>query len=208
MDAMDYDSDENSPMVVAPKVRSPPPPRQRWRGCPARQGAPHEEGRPRALPVAPPQAKAKAAKGAAPLGPSNSNVAQHGKSIEEIYQKKSQLEHILLRPDTYIGSTEKQQHPMWVHDGEKLVFKSIDYVPGMYKIFDEILVNAADNKIRDGSMDTVKVEIDVVSRERHTSAAGSGQRAGRGRVPGAPPAGRPGLRTHRRRRRRRRRRGT
>lgn len=27
-------------------------------------------------------------------------------SIEEIYQKKSQLEHILLRPDTYIGSIE------------------------------------------------------------------------------------------------------
>lgn len=27
-------------------------------------------------------------------------------SIEQIYQKKSQLEHILLRPDTYIGSVE------------------------------------------------------------------------------------------------------
>ena len=27
-------------------------------------------------------------------------------SIERIYQKKTQLEHILLRPDTYIGSTE------------------------------------------------------------------------------------------------------
>ena len=28
-------------------------------------------------------------------------------SVERIYQKKSQLEHILLRPDTYIGSVEK-----------------------------------------------------------------------------------------------------
>lgn len=27
-------------------------------------------------------------------------------SIERIYQKKTQLEHILLRPDTYIGSVE------------------------------------------------------------------------------------------------------
>lgn len=25
-------------------------------------------------------------------------------TVEEIYQKKSQLEHILLRPDTYIGN--------------------------------------------------------------------------------------------------------
>jgi DNA topoisomerase-2 len=27
-------------------------------------------------------------------------------TIEQIYQKKTQLEHILLRPDTYIGSVE------------------------------------------------------------------------------------------------------
>lgn len=27
-------------------------------------------------------------------------------SIERIYQRKTQLEHILLRPDTYIGSVE------------------------------------------------------------------------------------------------------
>jgi len=26
--------------------------------------------------------------------------------IEKVYQKKTQLEHILLRPDTYIGSVE------------------------------------------------------------------------------------------------------
>lgn len=27
-------------------------------------------------------------------------------TVEHIYQKKTQLEHILLRPDTYIGSVE------------------------------------------------------------------------------------------------------
>jgi DNA topoisomerase-2 len=36
---------------------------------------------------------------------------------------------------------------------------SITYVPGFFKIFDEILVNAADNKINDPSMDSIKVEI-------------------------------------------------
>lgn len=30
-----------------------------------------------------------------------SNSKTSGKTIEQIYQKKSQLEHILLRPDTY-----------------------------------------------------------------------------------------------------------
>ena len=36
----------------------------------------------------------------------------------------------------------------------------MSFVPGLYKIFDEILVNAADNKQRDKNMDTVKVTLD------------------------------------------------
>lgn len=84
-------------------------------------------------------------------------------TIEEIYQKKSQLEHILLRPDTYIGSVEyTEKTPMWVFNTEKkqLEQREIRYVPGLYKIFDEILVNAADNKQRDPKMNTIKVVID------------------------------------------------
>ncbi|XP_017797949.1 PREDICTED: DNA topoisomerase 2 [Habropoda laboriosa] len=84
------------------------------------------------------------------------------KTIEGIYQKKSQLEHILLRPDTYIGSVETATEMMWVYDKEKeaMVQREIKYVPGLYKIFDEILVNAADNKQRDPKMDAIKIEID------------------------------------------------
>uniref|UniRef100_A0A2S2Q8Z8 DNA topoisomerase 2 n=1 Tax=Sipha flava TaxID=143950 RepID=A0A2S2Q8Z8_9HEMI len=82
-------------------------------------------------------------------------------AVEEIYQKKSQLEHILLRPDTYIGSVEPVTESMWVYESEQdcMVQREITYVPGLYKIFDEILVNAADNKQRDPSMDTIKIEI-------------------------------------------------
>ncbi|KJH51305.1 DNA gyrase/topoisomerase IV, A subunit [Dictyocaulus viviparus] len=92
-------------------------------------------------------------------------VSKSGKklAIEDIYQKKSQLEHILLRPDTYIGSVQyTEKTPMWVYDKEeeKLVMKDIQYVPGLYKIFDEILVNAADNKQRDAKMNCIKVNID------------------------------------------------
>ncbi|XP_067144002.1 DNA topoisomerase 2-alpha-like [Centruroides vittatus] len=83
-------------------------------------------------------------------------------SVERIYQKKTQLEHILLRPDTYIGSVEPVTQSMWVYDGPEtgMVFRDISFVPGLYKIFDEILVNAADNKQRDKSMDCIKVDID------------------------------------------------
>ncbi|XP_041462217.1 DNA topoisomerase 2-alpha-like isoform X1 [Lytechinus variegatus] len=82
-------------------------------------------------------------------------------SVERIYQKKTQLEHILLRPDTYIGSTEPVTQAMWVVDGETLVNREITFVPGLYKIFDEILVNAADNKQRDPKMDCIKITIDA-----------------------------------------------
>jgi DNA topoisomerase-2 len=85
-----------------------------------------------------------------------------GKTIEETYQKKSQLEHILLRPDTYIGSVEPQTQPVWVYDAAtgQVVNRTITFVPGLYKIFDEIVVNAADNKQRDPSMNRIEISID------------------------------------------------
>uniref|UniRef100_UPI003AAD5223 DNA topoisomerase 2-alpha n=1 Tax=Centroberyx gerrardi TaxID=166262 RepID=UPI003AAD5223 len=83
-------------------------------------------------------------------------------SVERIYQKKTQLEHILLRPDTYIGSVEPVTQQMWVYDeDEGLNCRDVTFVPGLYKIFDEILVNAADNKQRDKSMSCIKVNIDI-----------------------------------------------
>ena len=60
-------------------------------------------------------------------------------------------------------STEKKDDRLWVHDGSHMVLRDISFTPGLYKIFDEILVNAADNKVRDPSMDMLKVDIDVVS---------------------------------------------
>ncbi|XP_030630895.1 DNA topoisomerase 2-alpha [Chanos chanos] len=82
-------------------------------------------------------------------------------SVERIYQKKTQLEHILLRPDTYIGSVEPVTQQMWVYDEDAgMNCRDVTFVPGLYKIFDEILVNAADNKQRDKNMNCIKVNID------------------------------------------------
>ncbi|XP_054622812.1 DNA topoisomerase 2-alpha [Dunckerocampus dactyliophorus] len=83
-------------------------------------------------------------------------------SVERIYQKKTQLEHILLRPDSYIGSVEPVTQQMWVYDEDVgLNCRDVTFVPGLYKIFDEILVNAADNKQRDQNMSCIKISIDV-----------------------------------------------
>ena len=72
------------------------------------------------------------------------------KSIEETYVKKTQLEHIYDIPDTYIGSVENTELETWVYNEftDKMEFRNIKYIPGLYKIFDEILVNATDQHVR------------------------------------------------------------
>lgn len=89
------------------------------------------------------------------------------KTVSERYQKISQLEHILKRPDTYIGSVEVQESQQWIHDEttDCMIEKTVNIVPGLFKIFDEILVNAADNKVRDPSMKKIDV---VINQEENT----------------------------------------
>lgn len=81
--------------------------------------------------------------------------------VSQKYQKKSHLEHIKERPDTYIGSCETRCEPMWVFCESKkcMEYRDVNYVPGLYKIFDEILVNAADNKQRDLTMKAIRVTV-------------------------------------------------
>ena len=62
------------------------------------------------------------------------------KTVEETFVKKTQLEHIFDLPDTYIGSIEKTELDTWVYDetSKKIKFENIKYIPGLYKIFDEV----------------------------------------------------------------------
>ena len=114
----------------------------------------------------PNQKKSAAPKQAAKLNAKAASSKSKGsKTVEETYQKKTQLEHILLRPDTYIGSTEPLTQNMFILNPttERIASREITYTPGLYKIFDEILVNAADNKQRDPNMDRLEITIDAAS---------------------------------------------
>jgi DNA topoisomerase II len=66
------------------------------------------------------------------------------------YQQKTDKQHILDNPDTYIGSVETVDSTMWVYDEEAktIDFKNIEYNPGLYKLFDEAVVNARDHVVR------------------------------------------------------------
>jgi len=91
--------------------------------------------------------------------------AKDAKSIEEKYQKKTPIEHILTRPDTYIGEVKCQKETHWVYQDGTIIKKDIEVPPGLIKIFDEILVNACDHTKTDKTCDTIKVTIDTSNNE-------------------------------------------
>jgi len=80
-------------------------------------------------------------------------------SVEERYQKMEPHEHILALPDTYIGSIEEDSNMMWVLIDKIMYYKEINYIPGLYKIYDEILVNSRDHSIRDPTCTEIRVSI-------------------------------------------------
>ena len=77
------------------------------------------------------------------------------------YEKKTPREHVLLRPDTYIGDIEKTTEDMWIWKNDKLIKKKISYVPGFLKTFDELIVNARDASVTDKTCNTIKIEYNV-----------------------------------------------
>ena len=66
------------------------------------------------------------------------------------YQKHTHHQHILELPDTYVGSTKTNEETRWIFDASsnKMVWRKLHFNPGLYKIFDEIIVNARDEFIR------------------------------------------------------------
>ena len=73
-------------------------------------------------------------------------------SSEELaltYQEKTDIEHILDAPDTYIGSIELDSVKNWVMDAEdNMRHTNYDLIGGLYKCFDEGIVNCRDHAVR------------------------------------------------------------
>ena len=66
------------------------------------------------------------------------------------YQKKSDKQHVLDNPDTYTGSMEKTEYETYVFNDETnlIVSKQLEIIPGLYKLFDEGIVNCRDHYVR------------------------------------------------------------
>ena len=81
----------------------------------------------------------------------------------ESVQKLTHIEHVLKRPDSYVGPVEIGCESYWIfHECDnQFKKKSLNYSPALLKIFDEILVNAIDrNSLHPKSCTLISAGID------------------------------------------------
>jgi DNA topoisomerase-2 len=76
------------------------------------------------------------------------------------YKKFTQREHVLERYGMYIGDiTNKTSSEYLFHENNTILKDTLTYNSGILKIFDEILVNAIDQTVRDSTVTFIKVSI-------------------------------------------------
>ena len=70
-------------------------------------------------------------------------------SIADTYKKKNEKEHILDNPDTYTGSMDMVETTTFIYDNDVIKQETLnDVIMGLYKLFDEGIVNCRDHHIR------------------------------------------------------------
>jgi len=68
---------------------------------------------------------------------------------KQVYKKLSHVEHVYELPDSYVGSVDPTEIETYViNESDEVLHKKIVFVPALYKIYDEILVNAEDQYVR------------------------------------------------------------
>lgn len=75
-------------------------------------------------------------------------MATSESTLAHQYQKKTDRQHILDAPDTYIGSIENVDYESYIYEDGKIINKTISLNPGLYKLFDEGVVNCRDHAVR------------------------------------------------------------
>ena len=69
--------------------------------------------------------------------------------LTEIYQQKTDIEHILDAPDTYIGTVDSDTIKYWtLNDKDEISHQNYEFIGGLYKLFDEGIVNCRDHVVR------------------------------------------------------------
>ena len=82
------------------------------------------------------------------------------RQIEDKYKVLTQLEHVLHRPNTYIGSNKPHTTTRYVYDEGKMLKKEVTYISSFLKIFDEVITNSVDEHKRNPSLNKIEIYVD------------------------------------------------
>lgn len=82
------------------------------------------------------------------------------KKVKEEFKILSDIEHILKRPNMYVGGTSKETRSILVDH----TFQNIPHVPGLFKIINEIIDNSVDEFIRTEGQFATKIDITMTDK--------------------------------------------
>jgi DNA topoisomerase-2 len=84
-------------------------------------------------------------------------LSKEDAAIAKRFKRLSQLDHIKLRPDLYVGQVESSIQPLAVLEMDKIVLKMVEYSPALFTIINEVLCNTLDEAARKTGV--TKIEI-------------------------------------------------
>lgn len=73
----------------------------------------------------------------------------------------SERDHVLKRSGVYLGDTTPGRHERWVLDNEKISKTTVEMVPGLIKLFDEIISNSIDEALRTNFKFANNINVDI-----------------------------------------------
>ena len=81
------------------------------------------------------------------------------------FKKLSHRQHVLELPDSYVGSVDTVEDSRWIYNTttNKMEYKSLLFNPALYKIFDEVLINARDELIRSNNIKYIEITSKLVN---------------------------------------------
>jgi DNA topoisomerase-2 len=95
-------------------------------------------------------------------------------SITDRYQVKSDIEHILLKPGMYVGSAQLIDDDMYIMVEDLIIKRSIRYIPALQRLYEEILLNAFDQTVRDGT-DCTEIHVSIDAETSTITVHNNGQ---------------------------------
>ena len=87
------------------------------------------------------------------------------KKIEDTYKILDQISHVLLRPQTYVGSDRPHKSIKWIIENDKMIEREVIYIPSFIKIFDEVIINSIDESKKNLKLNKIEVNIDKLNNK-------------------------------------------